>query len=113
MTTSHIGLQTANSVLTWFDAEYDIGGMGFHIVLCDFSKLPDGPRFAFLQMHCHLLWAGAQVLLLYNKRLQAFEALFNFRELDPAKEIIIEPRKKLDGRLSCFWDSAKRSKRPR
>ena len=47
--------------------------------------------------------AGAQVLLLYDQCLQAFETLVSFRELNPAKEIIIEPRKKLDGRLSCLW----------
>jgi len=34
---THIRLQTANSVLSWFNAKYDIGGMGFHIVLGDFS----------------------------------------------------------------------------
>ena len=91
MTTSHIGLQTPNSMLPWFNAEYDIRGTRFHVDLSNLSELSDGPRFALFQVHRHLLWAGAQVLLLYDKRLQAFETLVSFRELDPAKEIIIEP----------------------
>jgi len=37
MTTSRFRLHIPNSVLPWFNAEYDIGGMRFDVVLGDLS----------------------------------------------------------------------------
>jgi len=87
----------------WIDPEEYVTGVGLKVSLGTLSKVVQCLGLTLLEVCCHLLRTGLEVLLLDEELLHSIVCLCCFGQVYPSLKIVADPSNKLGWTFTCFW----------